>query len=225
MLVSDITDRVSELLQDNDATTPNVTWTVPELIGWVNDSIRALIGVRPDASSTTVSMLLSAGTKQSLGTSDSKLLRVSRNMGSDGSTPGKVITLADMETMDRFNPNWHTDAASTVVSNYLYDERRPKEFWVYPQVPASPAVYVEVMKSVIPADVAAVGDTLPVDAIYAPALINWCVYRALSRDSIDTPNAARAQQFKNDFFAILQVKTGSDRGSDPNVREMAPQQK
>jgi len=226
MLVSEITNRVSEILQDDDADFPNVTWTLPDIIEWLNDGLRVLVDLRPDASAVTASILLVAGTKQSLSADgDLSLIKLTRNMGADGATPGKVITLADMDAMDRFNPDWHTDDTDTVVQNYMYNEARPDEFWVYPPIPSTPNVYVEGIKAVAPTKVAAAGDTLPVDGIYAPALISWCVYRAFSRDSEETPNNARAVDARQTFFNLIQGKSGGDRTVDPNVRELARQGK
>lgn len=215
MNVSGITEQVAEILQDET----NVTWTEAQLIAWVNDAIRALVNVRPDASSTTAAIQLTANTtKQALSaTGDQRLIRLTRNMGAAGATPGKAIVLVDMATMDAINPDWHTDTAGTRVKEYMYNEERPKEFWVYPK-PAT-AFYVEVIKSVLPTAVTAVGDPLPVDDIYAPALIEWVCYRAFSRDSEETPNWVRAARHFTAFFNVLQVKMKSDMAINPKFRE------
>ena len=362
MLVSAITARVSEILQDDVSQT---TWTAPQLLQWVNDAIRAVTLVRPDSTSVTASVLLVAGTLQTLtGANDLRLIRVIRNMGSAGNTPGNAIRIGDMPAMDLLNPGWHitlpyqqwdftntadnwtvlngtltpgatdlliiatlvdlnfispvlsfdggthryiiakikrtatttwtgqcfyntaghgysekytktiivpsgidadyvyavwdmhnltngdsdwrdntitsirldfsdaigaafsvdlvavsataTLATPTVITEYMYDDTRPKEFWVYP--PAAVPTYVQLSKSVLPTAVTAVGDTLPVDDIYGPAVIEWCCYRAFSRDSEETPNWQRAARHFSAFFNLLQVKVSADMAINPNVR-------
>lgn len=214
MLGSSILDRVSEILQDSGT----VAWTVPQLIEWLNDANRALVLVRPDASSITSAILLAAGTKQTLGAGE-RMIRVGRNMGSNGTTAGRAIRLGDLAAMDAFNPDWHTATADTVVREYMLDEARPDEFWVSPPVSSVTPVYVEASRVVLPTLMALAGDTLPVDDIYAPALIEWCCYRAFSRDSERTPNWQRAARHYSSFFNLLNVKMKSDMQIDPKVRE------
>ncbi len=221
MLVSAHNARVAEILQD----TTSVTWTSAQLIEWLNDAIRALVLVRPDASAITSAMQLAAGTKQVLAAGELRLIRVVRNMGSNGTTPGRVIRLGDMMALDAFNPDWHTETAAVVVKEYMFDEARPDEFWVTPPVHATTAVWVEAVRSVLPTAVTAAGDTIPVDDIYSPALIEWCCYRAFSRDSENTPNWQRAARHYASFFNLLQVKMKSDVAINPRVRELAAGQK
>lgn len=217
MLVSGITDRVAEILQD----TGNVTWTAAQLIEWVNDAIRALALVKPDSTAVTATQQLTASqTKQALsGSSDLRLIRLVRNMGPNGTTVGRAIRLGDMNTLDSFDPGWHTAEKSATVKEFMFNAERPKEFWVYPPVHATTAVHVELIKSVLPAAVTAVGDALPVDDIYGPPLIEWCCYRAFSRDSEETPNWVRAARHFAAFFNLLQIKMQADMAINPKVRE------
>lgn len=218
MLVSAITARVSEILQDD----ASLTWTGAQLLQWVNDALRSVTLVRPDSTSVTASVLLVAGTLQTLtGTNDLRLIRVIRNMGAAGATPGNAIRIGDMPAMDLLNPAWHTEAQQATITEYMYDDTRPKEFWVYP--PAAVPSYVQLSKSVLPTAVTAVGDTLPVDDIYGPAIIEWCCYRAFSRDSEETPNWQRAARHFSAFFNLLQVKVSADMAINPNVRAKVAQ--
>jgi hypothetical protein len=212
--IQSIINSVSEILQD----TSNFTWSVTQLIDWLNDAIRTLILVRPDTSSVTDTILLAPGTKQTLSdANDLRLIRVTRNMGADGVTPGRAIRLGNIDAMDAFNPDWHTTTADVVVKEYMYDEDRPKEFFVHPPVHASTPVYVEAMKSVLPETLITIGDTLPVDNVYSTALIEWMLYRAFSRDSERTPNWQRAARHYASFFNLLQVKQVADMAISPKI--------
>ncbi len=216
MLVSDVTGRIAEVLQD----TTNITWTPAQLIAWLNDALRALTLVRPDSTAVTTAFQLAAGsTKQSLvAATDLRFISAVRNLGADGNTVGRAIRQGDMKAMNAFNPDWHTETGLSYVKEFMFDDVRPDEFWVYPK-PLT-AFYVEIIKQISAVEVTDVGDTLPVKEIYGPALIEWCCYRAFSRDSEETPNWQRAARHFLAFFNLLQVKMQADMAVNPKVREL-----
>ncbi len=214
MLAGVITDAVAAELQD-----PNhVRWGLPKLLGYVNAAQRAVALVRPDATATTAAVQLVAGTKQSLPAGGQRLLKVVRNMGADGATPGRVIHKTDMSALDRFDPDWHlASKAKSAVLEYVYDDRVPKTFYVNPPVPASPAVHVELSHSATPTDVTDAGDQLSIDDIYEPALRHWALYLAYSLN-VEQRNANRAATHYQGFFNVLGVKIRSDMMVSPNAR-------
>ena len=79
MLCGEVIDRVNRSLND-----PNNTWFSGQgKIDCLNDALRALVSVRPDAASATAVRLLSSGTQQSIPDDGTRLLRVIRNAGED----------------------------------------------------------------------------------------------------------------------------------------------
>jgi hypothetical protein len=212
MLASNPVDRAKEVLQDTGST----TWTETQLIEWLNDAQRVVVSQRPDASSVTESMALAAGTKQSVPAGGLKLLEVVRNMGTDGATPGRAISLVDKATLDQNAPNWHSDTPGASVKGYVFDENKdPTVFYVTP--PADGTSQVEVVYSANPTDVAALTDSISVADTYAPALIEWILYRAFSRESIKTPNYQRSLNHLKNFFNLLGVKMQADVAFKPVV--------
>lgn len=212
-LASALIARASDVL--NDAS--NVTWTTAQALEWLNEAQSTIALLRPDASSEIVNRVLVAGTKQTI--TGRRLLSVIRNMGSDGSTPGKALTHTTRENKDLYNPDWHTDVSATVVQEYIYDSRVPDTFYVYPQVPASPSVFVELLQSIDPSDVADVEDPITLDNAYESAMVEWMLYRLFARDSEVTPNSVRSQVHYKSFFQLLGVKTQADIAVDPKNRE------
>lgn len=184
----------------------NVRWTASELLGHLNDGQRELVAIKPDANSVNAVLALVAGTRQSQ--PGIQLLKAVRNMGLDGLTPGRVITPASMETLDRMRPNWHTDTANEQAQHYLFDPRDTKVFYVYPPQPATPSK-IEVVYSATPDDVA-IGDAIAVDDIYATALYYFILARAHSKE---TPGAdvGKAAGYYNLFLGVLGQK---DKGED-----------
>ena len=214
-----VADRVSELLQD----VSRVTWTEPQLIEWCNDAVRALVLVRPDVSAVFKNLQLVAGTRQELTVDgDLRLMSLPRNMGATGSTVGRSITgPVPQEDMDAINPSWHTDTATGYVIQYVHDLATPKVFYVYPQVESGSEFYVEARVSQLPTVITALTETLAVDDIYGPALIEWILYRAWSRDAETSPNWQRGAKHYENFFNILGIKSQIDAAISPESLELA----
>jgi hypothetical protein len=215
LTAQNVIDRVNDTLQD----TTNVRWPTTELLRYLNDSQREIVLLRPDASVTTAAVALTANeTKQSLPTSGVRLLDVTRNMGTAGSTPGTAIRLISREVLDTQVSTWHSDTGQTVVKHYVFDPRNPKIFYVYPRVHASTAVYVELVYSSSPADVSAIGNTITLDDIYANAMIDFMLYRAYSKDAEYAANSAYASQHYQSFLTSLGLKGKTDDNVNPNQR-------
>ncbi len=186
----------------------NVRWSVSELLGHLNDGQRELVAIKPDANSVNAVLTLVEGTKQSV--PGVQLLKVVRNMGLDGATPGRAITPASMETLDRMRPDWHADTANNEVRHYLFDPRDPKTFYVTPPQPSTPGK-IEAVYSATPVDVAAIGNAITIDDIYATALYYFVLARAHSKE---TPGAdvGKAAGYYNLFMGVLGLKAkGEDR--------------
>lgn len=209
MIAGDILTRAGYVLNDES----KVTWVAAEGLAWLNDAQRAIVNARPDASATTVSVALTAGVKQALPSGGQRLIRVTRNMGADGATPGAAVQLTDADSLASWVPNWATDTAQDYVENYLYDDRIPRTWWNYP--PVNSGVYVELQYTQLPTDCTALtgdGSALYVSDAYADALLDYVLYRAFSKEGGQT---GKAQAHLNGFHAALGLKTQSDLATSP----------
>lgn len=204
--VNDIISRVQTLIRD----LTGVRWPQDELINWLNDGQREVILLQPKAGAKNTSMALVAGTKQSIPNDGTQLLRVMRNTGVGGATPGRAITEVDREVLDTFTPDWHSDAATAVAKHYIFDPVDPTTFYVYP--PADGSAQIEVVYASSPTVVTA-GQQISVPDIYANALMDYMLYRAYSKDSDSTANAERAQNAYNTFVQSLGLKVAADARS------------
>jgi hypothetical protein len=178
----------------------------PNWLDWLNDAQRAVVLVRPDASSVVQNIALVAGTKQSIPATASRLLGVVRNMGSDGATPGKSIRLVDRQTMDDFNRDWYTATPAAAVDEVIYDDKKaPRTFWVTP--PLSGATNIEVELSIFPV---AVTDpdagTISLSDIYAGPMQAWMLHRAYGMQTQALNMMQRSQFYFSSFFNQLGVK-------------------
>lgn len=207
MKVSDIELKISEVLQDSD----QITWTSPQVWDWVFDAELAVVLARPDANPQTGKISMVAGTRQTLVSIPSALrvLDVVRNVGASDE-PGRAVRRVGRGVLDNYNPDWHAATQVLVPKEFVYDDRNPKEFYVNP--PSDGAGFMEVMYAGSPSayDKTNYDAVITVDDSYVPALIEWSLYRAFSRDSEVTPNWQRAQAHRQAFFDLMGVKANSD---------------
>jgi hypothetical protein len=193
----------------------NIRWTRDELLSWLNDGMRQIVLIQPSASSTTVSKQLASGTRQSIPTNGWLLLSVYRNMGTNGTTPGRAIRIVSREIIDSFNPNWHTDTAKAEVRNYIYTDQDQTAFYVYP--PNTGTQYIELNYSAQITDLTAETQPIPIFDIFQSALVDYILYRACSKDAEYAPGLQLAQGYMTTFVAAIQGKTASEITSNPTM--------
>lgn len=226
---SEILQRVGRLLLDETYT----RWTLPELVGWLNQGLRAIVLAKPDASSATVVLSLQAGTYQQL-TDDGHLLllRAVRNIVTVGSPPvgGRVVRQTERDALDASLPTWHDasgNKAKKEVRNVIYDEANPRTFYVYP--PNDGNGLLEVIVSTMPATLVASGDVDTITSYateidlpepYTVPLEDYILYRAFSKDS-DAADSTRANQHYQAFATALGIKVQAERLSSPNRKPAA----
>lgn len=210
----DIVEEVASELAD----TSYITWSKSELTGYLNDAQRQIALVRPDASSAVENITLVAGTKQSIPSDARRLLDITRNMGSDGSTPGKPIRATEAETLNLFRPTWHSEAGRTVIKNFVYDERTPDTFYVYPPAHAATTVIIEAKLAKNPTDISDVdNDAISLNDVYISPIRDWMLYRAYSKEVDSTDSRSLAVQHLNSFYQALGVKSKVDVSMSPSI--------
>lgn len=200
-----IINQAAFTLQDST----NVRWTRAELLGYVNDGQRDLCLAKPDAYSLTVAAQLVAGTRQTIPANGVAFVRIVRNMGLAGTTPGRAPRQIGLSTMDQQNPNWHSATAAAVVQEYVYDDRDPKLFYVSPPQPAVGQGYIDLLYHAAPADLANEAATIIIDDIYKTALVNYVIYRAYLKEGEFT-NPTGAMAHRSEFLNLLGFKEKSE---------------
>lgn len=242
-LVKDLLFRVSSQLHD---VSPQFTrWTQRELVSWLNDGQKAIAKYMPSSCSRVDAIKLAAGTKQSIerllagnvrsdgGLTTSNiyggyLQSIIRNMGADGATPGRSIRLVDREVMDVNNPTWHSETGA-YVSQYMFDPRMPKVFYVYPGVPSATNAWIEISYLSDPVEVSATGSygmdgtsltTISVDDKYIDDLVNYILARAYMKDAEFAANGNLASAHSNMFTASINAQATALSGVNPNLQSL-----
>lgn len=205
-----IVNKAKTILQD----TTSVRWPESELLDWLNEGQRQIALVRPDASVVIGNITMVQGTKQSLPAAGLRLLDVTRNMGASGTAPGDAIRLVDREILDAQRPGWHYETAVAIFKHFIFDQRNPRTFFVWPPADGTSAK-VEAIYSVAPAEVL-IGAVIGLDDIYEAALLDWVLYRAYCKDAEYAGNNDMSAKHMSAFMSALQVKTMVDVGTSPS---------
>lgn len=211
--VQDIIDRVTDLLLDKDRADGDARWTDAELIRWINDSRMAIITRRPQAGAVIGTVALVAGSLQSVPDDAVSFLDAIRNMGADGATPGRAIRRIDRQNLDDDDLYWHKTPAKAEISQFTFDDRIPRRFYVYP--PAKAGTQIEISYAKNPATVIDLTDGLDFQPEYIDAVVNYVCYRAKSKDS-QYANAAEAAAFYGAFNDALGIQTQTANAASPN---------
>jgi len=193
-------------------------YTEDELWGWFNDAQREVVLYKPDAHVVTDTMQLAAGTMQEIPAAAIALNAVIRNMGTDGATPGAYVDLIDRRLLDAQHPSWATDAPSATVKLYMYDERDPRRFEVYPPQPATGQGYVLISCPETPPEIMkdAEDTTMALSDIYANAIIHYIVAKAVSGEP---EHINLASTHMSMFLRGLGMKEEVEMRDNPNIKK------
>lgn len=234
-----LADAVLELARDalNDA--DDGTWALNEKIRLLNQGQLLIADVKHDALATTEAVLLVAGTRQTCpanrtnGLASLKFIKLIRNMGIDGLTAGPPVLPGDLEVMNRLTPSWHEDTARRVIRNYLWDPNVKNEYYVWPPVPSSPAVYVELRHLPTPVGVPLSTDkpryiaehhTISIPDDFAQLLVDYICWRSYAKAD-DQESEQKAAEHKEQWLTGLGMKLDKDATHNPTQRVPYQRQK
>lgn len=194
LTAANILSRVNNILQN----TGGIRWSSSEQLDYLNDAQREIANFRPDATAVDANVQLVAGTQQTIPADGLRLISVNRNMSgtATSATGGRAVSKVNLDVINSEEPSWHDPtvtgkaAHGTIVKHYMFDNRDPRKFSVYPGVAGN--AYVEVVYSKNPTNLTSTSDTIQVDDIYVNALINFVLYRSFLKESEFAANFERA---------------------------------
>lgn len=221
-----IVHRVAETLQD----LTSIRWPAAELVRYLNDAQREIGFARPDAIyGTAPAYALAVGWRQALPAGANKLIAIPCN-----GNGGPAVRMCSMEILDAQIPGWRSLTPRTTVVHGMYDERNPREFFVYP--PAASGATLDISYSKDPIDIAEpaagtiwsdVDNVTPLSVIdlYANVLVDYSLARAYSKDAEYAFNAQLAAAYTAkvtnalgiEKLATLAVSPKSQSAGNPNV--------
>lgn len=188
----------------------NQNWSQAVLLDWLNYAESAVCMVKPDAYSVTGVVTLAPGTKQTIPASGTGLGRLLRNMGTDGATPGEVITEMPIKVMDR-NRSFHTQTPATAVQHFIRIPGSNDTYYVTPPVHPTTVVQVEMVYPASPTPITVSNwttgtETINLPDIYVNPLLQLMLFRACDMLSSDMPGMS--QKATSALALAIQMITG-----------------
>ncbi|MND20860.1 hypothetical protein D3C76_48020 [compost metagenome] len=207
--VSSLIYRAGLLLQDEE----HVRWTTLELIEWINEAAGAVIRLKPSAGARRAIFAMESGSLQKLDDTVVQLIDVVRNIGQDDVTPGRAIRKAERHLLDSANPDWHAMKAASTLKHFIYDDRTPAVFYVYP--PSVNGAKVEIMYAVLPEEVDSPDDHLDMNIEYADSILNYVLFRCWSKDD-EYANANMANAYYQAFLGSMGAGDTGEQSATPS---------
>ena len=232
--LGDIIERLGADLNDED----HVQWSKAVLIGFINEGLCELHGLRPDAFAATEVITLQAGTQQKLPAGVSSVSQVWSNVSTDAAghvTDGKPVSSTDINYTNIFrnkkkcltggsdcvNPAASVYSVDSFIKNPIddnaFDVSPPVPFGIYPQVRAT------VIKSPHRHDGTQLRECLGIACNYEAQIITYALYRAYCRDTESQTMMAASERFRKAFYEAIdkdylqdqRYGSGLYKGQDP----------
>lgn len=246
VLVKDVFWRASVLMQDTVPQFQRQPET--EMVYWLDDAQVAITKFVPAACSRVDAVRLVPGTRQSIqaipaayclpgdGSTPAQpiygtqLLDIIRNMGANGSTPGRVIRRTERGPLDRTYPTWHTITGPS-VNSFMYDPATPRYFLVTPGVTG--VMWVEMAFTAQPLKIPNTGvpgaelyakeggsaTTISIADEHVDDLVNYIVARANMKET-EWADPSKATSFAGMFLNSLNSKVAALTGNNPNLKQL-----
>jgi len=214
--VGEILRRAKLILQE--ITQNGTRWTNEELLGWLNEAYQAVVAMKPDASALNAEMACAAGTKQTIPADGHRLLDVVRNTAP--AAGGLSVMPTTRAALDATRRGWHGETRSVTIEQFVFDDHDPRHFYVYP--PAADGAKLEIIYSSVPVPHAkeqattASTESIRLGDSYAPALVDYILFRAYSKDAEHAANLNRAQMHNGAFITALGAESQAGVLYSPN---------
>ncbi len=212
MKFSALESKVSELLTD----TTNVVWTSGQVQQWLAESERQIILLRPDANAVSEEFDPDDNVSKQLIPFDSfRFLDIPHNVVSG--SPGRAITIIQRSILDDLDPKWHTAEASDTIEHFVYNDLVPEVFYLYPRPNSSARIEIQTSKIPTAPNFGADPDISISDA-FEGAMIEYAVWRCLSRADDQNPDAQSAELAYQKFIQLIGLESNSKVQSSPKLR-------
>jgi hypothetical protein len=208
ILVSDVLDPVAVTLLDR----LHRTWTEPELIGYLNEALRATAFVKPDMYVVQDAFAPTAGVLQVLPTDSVALLDITRNLGGRN----RVVTQVDEGLLEEANRFWPAATQQAEVEHFTADPRNSLRFRVFP--PNDGTGSIEMLRGAYPPAIHYAAEDLPVPGSYQSAFTNFVLSRAYAKNS-KRQDLSKASYYMQQWAALLGLKSQSQTAVAPHVSQ------
>jgi hypothetical protein len=150
-----------------------------------------------------------------------KFIKAARNYADDGTTPQGVIRYAEKDALDTYAPGWEYDSAAKAdaanfFEHFCHDPKEPKVFYLYP-APAAANKKLAIVYSAVPTAHTVVGDTFGLDDEYINAVIQYMIYRALTKEARHTIPTQYRQELWSNYLTALGLQRQASKEVSPEL--------
>jgi len=199
IMLGHLFDMVEDQVVDED----NALWDIKDILNWYNIGTRTITSINPRANPAIESVKLASGVKQRTPPGSIALIDVLRNMGTDGVTAGRTVTLTTIDALRASAASFSTVTAATTVYNFARDPDDIALFWIYPPSPGTN--YVELEFSKVPTVTVYDDDGdyrnayIAITDQFVDALINYILHRVYGKDTDVPGNDPRSVKYYSLF--------------------------
>lgn len=195
------------------------TWTLQDLVRYANDGALDMLVKRPDLFNLDIDHPLVAGVKQTLPELGTKLIGITHNTVGDQ----LPVSLIQRTLLDAQMPGWRRELPTIEIQHFMYDERQPKVFEVYP--PAKLGARLQIEFAAIPVDMpipaegtqlAAIAGDINVPEPQSIALQHYITARCYAEGS-EAGNLGHAQAFFSLYASDLGVEIQATKAVAPTA--------
>lgn len=196
----------------------SVRWSALELRDYLNEAMREVVTLKPNASTATVELTLVAGTRQTLPATYTVICRALRNKISQTA----ITSIDNTILLDQQIPGWQSPDVIPYhrnVEHIIPDIIDQDTFLVVPGNDGTGIIEAVVGRWPVPvhigsdpADILTYTALVPLPDMMQNALVQYVLYRAYSKDAGSPSAAQRAAghlaMFQNTIAALIQSETG-----------------
>ena len=169
-------------------------WSEAELLGFLNESQRAICVRKPSAFSVQEVFTATENYLHQLPASANMLLDITKNAA------GNKVHLVDEAALNIEDASWRNQTASANPTEYMYNPvANPREFKVNPPMLAGD---LTLLLAKTPPDIATVNAAITLQDIYEPAMKAYTMFMALSSEGVGKATE-KAQGYFQVFAATL----------------------
>jgi len=192
-------------------------WTVQKLVGWGNMGSRQIVSFVPKANAVVGPFKLAAGARQVLDPSGIMVIGATRNLGTDGKTPGNVVNETTVALLSQFSPGWAQETAAATIKDFAPDPANQAMFWVSP--PSDGTTFIELTRSEVPTpivwDSGGAWETARagVSNEYVNTLLDYILFRAFGKDTDLPGNTERSKSHLSNYLNALGITSAKKGGT------------
>lgn len=216
--VEEIVNRVIYLTNDPDGD----AYPRSAIEDFVYEAETVIVNAKPEALNNIGVLVCVDGARQSIATqfpAAVNFLDAHCNVDNQGNSLGSVRRVK-MRELDAIRPKWRQAARSASISEFMVDyDREPLILHVNPPASAGARLQISYSSKPAPYGVVDANTQTAVDELYLPMIMDWVLYRMLSKDVEGTPNYQKAQAYKKSFYDSLGIKEAGKEKAGPKNPE------